>query len=126
MKTQFIITINALLLAVIGLSLLFTPQEVLTLLTGNPATLELLPFVQSAGLLYFAFAIINWYARHSIVGGIYNRPLVLGNVTHYVAGGIAFAKSLPQSHLAMHWYFTLLFLTAGCVFVVILFSDPHS
>jgi len=31
--------------------------------------------MQIIGSFYFAFAILNWMSKGSIIGGIYNRPI---------------------------------------------------
>ena len=48
--------------------------------------------VQLLGALWFAFAMVNWTARGSLIGGIYNRPVAIGNLTHFVIGAFALGK----------------------------------
>jgi hypothetical protein len=38
----------------------------------------------------------NWMAKDSIIGGIYARPLSLGNFTHFLIGGLALVKFQAQ------------------------------
>ena len=35
------------------------------------------------GALYFGFALMNWSAKGSAIGGIYARPVSLGNFAHF-------------------------------------------
>ena len=67
-------TLSAMILALIGISLILLPNEILDYLELSVSdTLELL--MQIIGSFYFAFAILNWMSKGSIIGGIYNRPI---------------------------------------------------
>jgi hypothetical protein len=42
--------------------------------------------------LYFATAMMNWTARGSLLGGIYQRPVGIANLTHFVIGALALLR----------------------------------
>ena len=92
MKSQWVMTASAVLLAVAGLAATFAPAEVLAR-AGITATAALVVAAQVTGALYLGFAMTNWMARQSTVGGIYNRPLAIGNFTHFFVGGMALLKA---------------------------------
>ena len=48
------------------------------------------------GTLYFAFALLNWTAKDSAIGGIYARPVSLGNFAHFFAGALVLVKYLTS------------------------------
>jgi hypothetical protein len=48
--------------------------------------------IQLLGAAYVAFAIVTWTAKDSAIGGIYARPLSLGNSVHFLTGALALAK----------------------------------
>ena len=74
MNTKSLMTLSAIILALIGISLIFLPKEILEYLELSVSeTLQLL--MQIIGSFYFAFAILNWMSKGSIIGGIYNRPI---------------------------------------------------
>ena len=74
MNTKSLMTLSAMILALIGISIIFLPKEILEYLELSVSdTLELL--MQIIGSFYFAFAILNWMSKGSIIGGIYNRPI---------------------------------------------------
>ena len=50
--------------------------------------------IQLLGALYFSFALMNWTAKDSIIGGIYARPISLGNFAHFFSGTVLIAKYL--------------------------------
>ena len=74
MNTKSLMTLSAMILALIGISLIFLPKEILGYFELSISdTLELI--MQIIGSFYFAFAILNWMSKGSIIGGIYNRPI---------------------------------------------------
>jgi len=57
--------------------------------------------VQIAGALYFGFAILNWTAKGTLLGGIYGRPIVLANFTHFAIGAITLLKVPGQTEAGL-------------------------
>jgi hypothetical protein len=80
-------TAASLILAAAGVFALFVPDVVLSLVNTS-VTAQLSALVQLMGTLYFGFAIMNWTAKDSAIGGIYARPVSLGNFGHFFAGGL--------------------------------------
>ena len=77
MNTKSLMTLSAIILALIGISLIFLPKEILDYLELSVSgTLQLL--MQIIGFFYFSFAILNWRSKGSFIGGIYNRPIAYG------------------------------------------------
>src|SRR5688572_12025630 len=74
-----------------GIAASFAPAEIANSLTLQSAV-ESTFLLQLVGALLFAFAMVNWMARGSLLGGIYNRPIAAGNVAHFVIGSLALAK----------------------------------
>jgi hypothetical protein len=76
---------------VAGIAASFAPSELLASL-GAP-TVEPLPvLIQLLGAMYVAFALTNWTAKDNIIGGIYSRPVSIGNCVHFITGALALAK----------------------------------
>jgi len=93
MNTKSLMTLSAMILALIGISLIFLPNEILDYLELSVSeTLQLL--MQIIGSLYFAFAILNWMSKGSLIGGIYGRPIAMANLTHFVIAGLALIKGI--------------------------------
>jgi hypothetical protein len=82
---------SSLVLGLAGLAASFAPSELLRAL-GSPAAEPLPVLIQLLGATYVAFALTNWTAKDNMIGGIYSRPLSLGNCVHFVAGALALAK----------------------------------
>ena len=93
MNTKVIMTASAVTLAVAGILLIFMPVEIANYLDlGNAKTFQLI--LQIAGAVLFAFAMLNWMARSSIIGGIYNKPIAIANFTHFAIGSLSLIKAL--------------------------------
>ena len=93
MNTKSLLTLSAMILAMIGISLIFLPNEILDYLELSVSeTLQLL--MQIIGSFYFALAILNWMSKGSLIGGIYGRPIAMANLTHFVIAGFALIKGI--------------------------------
>lgn len=82
---------SSMALGLAGLAASFAPSELLRAL-GSPVVQPLPVLIQLLGAMYIAFAITNWTAKGNIIGGIYSRPLSLGNCVHFIMGALALAK----------------------------------
>jgi hypothetical protein len=82
---------SALVLGLAGLAATFAPAELLAA-WGSPANEQTLILVQLLGALYFSFALLNWTAKGVMIGGIYARPVSMGNFLHFTMGALALAK----------------------------------
>ncbi len=112
---------SALVLGAIGISLTFLPQEIAAYIDPNhPTSFQIL--FQLLGALYFACAMLNWMAKESVIGGIYNRPIAIANFTHFLIGGLALAKvvlrtsNLPLALPILASVYTLFALLFGYIF----------
>ena len=93
MNTKILMTSSSLILAVAGIFTLFAPDVLLSAL-GVVVTAELSVLVQLLGALYFSFALMNWTAKDSAIGGIYARPVSLANFSHFFSGTLLLVKYL--------------------------------
>jgi len=85
-------TISAVFLALLGFGTLFAPQEVLSVHGTTPDNATKL-LIQMMGALYLGFAILNWTARGNLIGGIYSRPVALGNFWHFLIVSLLLSKA---------------------------------
>lgn len=120
-------TCSALILLVTGMACTFLPYDLLQALGLSGARPEAL-VIQILGGLYFGFGMLNWMARSSRIGGIYNRPIAIANFSHFFISGIALFKALAgMEHAAAPWWgLGLVYLVFGLLFARILFLDPLS
>jgi hypothetical protein len=119
MNTKILMTAAALVLAVLGLGALFAPQELLTYAGAAPAGF-LPPLVQLLAAALLGLAMIDWMGKGSKVGGIYNRPIAVGNLMHFAVGAItlvhfSFHGHVPAFVIAIAIVYTLFALAFGVV-----------
>jgi hypothetical protein len=95
-STRLLMTLSAVFLGALGVAASFLPQEILHRVGSSPDRVTT-AIVQIAGALYVGFAILNWMAKGMLLGGIYGRPIVLANLTHFVMGAIGLLEVRGQS-----------------------------
>lgn len=117
MNTKLLMTATSFVLALAGIFALFAPENLLVMLsisiTNSPSVL-----VQILGALYFSFALMNWTAKDSAIGGIYARPVSLGNFAHFFSGTLIIAKYLLSNSFNT---FILLTLILYSIFALIFY-----
>jgi len=112
MKLSPLVSVAALVDAVVGLLLLFMPRETMAVLLGAAAAgTERTGQLAAAAIL--GIAGFNWLNRYARVGGIYGRPLVLGNLLHKMTlalllVGDAARGSIPLTGVALTIVYGLL------------------
>jgi hypothetical protein len=106
MNTKLLMTSSSLTLGLAGIFALFAPDVLLALLNvpmGDPLSV----LVQLMGTLYFAFALMNWTAKDSAIGGIYARPVSVGNFAHFFAGALLLLRHQLSNELNLSILWTL-------------------
>jgi hypothetical protein len=96
MPSKLIMTVSAIFLALLGIGLIFLPAEIAAY-AGLGTSKNILLLLQTGGALYFGFAMLNWTAKGSVIGGIYNKPITLANFMHFVVGALALVKSIVRN-----------------------------
>jgi len=127
MNTKSLMTLSAMILALIGISLIFLPNEILDYLQLSVSeTLQLL--MQIIGSLYFALAILNWMSKGSLIGGIYGRPIAMANLTHFVIAGLALIKGLLANPSLSYviWSIAIIYSIFAIFFGIVAFRHPVS
>ena len=125
MNTKLLMTLSAMILALIGTSLIFLPNEILDYLELSVSeTLQLL--MQIIGSLYFALAILNWMSKGSIIGGIYNRPIAMANLAHFVIAGLALIKGILANPSLSYviWSIAIIYSIFAIFFGIVAFKHP--
>ncbi|MDC0034176.1 hypothetical protein OAJ01_00695 [Flavobacteriaceae bacterium] len=125
MKTKFLMTSSALFCVIIGILLLFLPNEIAEYLNVEPTIITIL-FLKILSALYLGFGILNWTVKGSLIGGIYNRPIALGNLLHFVVGSIELVKVISniETHREIIIFLTVLYIIFGVLFAYVLKNNP--
>lgn len=80
-------------MGVLGIVGSFLPQESAAHFGVRPDPPVVL-LIQIGAALYLGFAILNWMAKGVLIGGIYSRPVALGNFLHFAVVAIILLKAL--------------------------------
>lgn len=123
MTTRILMIASALVMAAIGLLLSFAPDEVFAALGGEAAG-PWTTILQVCGALYFGFAMMNWMAKGAVLGGIYGRPIVIGNLVHSTVGGLALLKCISQTTSPLLIGLAVAYAVFACLFGWVMFTHP--
>ncbi len=127
MNTKIIMITSCIFIGALGISFSFLPDEILSgfSITTNPIVTVSL---QLLGALYLGFAMLNWMAKASLIGGIYNRPIAIGNFMHFTVGALALVKIINKidTHSKIIISFTVVYSVFAILFGYVLLTDPSS
>lgn len=124
MNTKILMIASAAVLGVIGLAATFLPQEILQSAGAEGSGLDVL-IVQMAGAAYLGFAMLNWMARAFVIGGIYSRPVAMGNFLHFTVVALAVVKvALGGSRSIEIMIGAVVYVVFAAAFGVLLFTHP--
>ena len=125
MKTKFLMTSSALFYGIIGTLHLFLPIEIAEYLSVEPTIITIL-FLQILGALYLGFGILNWTAKGTLIGGIYNKPIALGNLMHFIVGAITLVKVISnvQTHREIIIFLTVFYVIFALLFAYVIKTNP--
>ena len=97
MNTNILMISSCIFLSILGITFTFIPDEIISSLSVTPNPISTLS-LQLLGALYLGFAMLNWMAKGSLIGGIYNRPIAIGNFMHFAVGALALIKIITKIH----------------------------
>jgi len=118
-------TAAAIVTGIAGIAFTFLPGEILNY-TDMKANGPLLLLLQILGALYFAFAMLNWMTKTSIIGGIYNKPIAVANFTHFFIGAMALIKGMisnPALPIGI-WAIAIVYAIFAILFGLIFLRNP--
>ncbi|WP_200975869.1 hypothetical protein [Echinicola sp. 20G] len=124
MSTKVLMVVSSTFMGVLGVTAVFLPQEILSLL-GEPPSVLIELLIQLVGALYFGFAIMNWMAKSTLIGGIYAKPLCMGNFTHFTIAALGLLKGINDPSLPIFiWGLTLVYVIFATWFGLVFFTHP--
>jgi hypothetical protein len=123
MNSRILMMLSAVFLALLGLLTSYWPDKVLETHGTIPDNATLL-LIQMMGALYLGFAILNWTARGVLIGGIYARPLALGNFLHFAMVGVMLAKAAITHGVIQLATSAVVFSGFAIWFGIVLFTSP--
>tara|TARA_B100000795_G_C22758264_1_gene422450 strand:- start:769 stop:1020 length:252 start_codon:yes stop_codon:yes gene_type:complete len=78
------------------------------------------------GAMYLGFAMLNWMAKGPLIGGIYDKPIAVGNFMHFGVGALALVKIISkiQIHSEIIIYLTVIYSVFGIFFAYAFRTNP--
>jgi hypothetical protein len=126
MNTKLLMISSAVVMGVAGIALSFFPEEMLNYAGANVSVFFPLE-LQVFGALYFGFAMINWMAKENLIGGIYSRPVALGNFAHFFIGAMALIKFYSaNTGMKMILVPAIIYAVFAICFGFVFFGNPLS
>lgn len=125
MNTKLLMTTSSLFLGAIGLVLIFLPEEIIFYLNIETNALTTL-LVKILSSFYLGFALLNWMTKDTFIGGIYNKPIAIGNQMHFGVGAISLLKIVfeIQSHYEIIIALTVGYIIFATGFSYVFFNNP--
>ena len=123
MFSRQLMSLSAIFMALLGLAASFLPQEFLGMIDVEISRL-LVVLVQVTGALYLGFAFLNWMARGVLIGGIYSRPVALGNFMHFAVVAIVLLKSTLVDPIPAVAVAVAVYAVFAIWFGLVLFTHP--
>uniref|UniRef100_UPI00404B063D hypothetical protein n=1 Tax=Fulvivirga sp. TaxID=1931237 RepID=UPI00404B063D len=121
MNTKYLMIASSLLLGAIGILLTFLPHEISAAIKSANTDPIILQIV---GALYFGFAMLNWTAKDNLIGGIYGRPITIGNMSHFIIGGLALIKFAFRNASPLMWAIAIFYAVFAISFGYIFMNHP--
>jgi hypothetical protein len=123
MSSRLLMTLSAIFLAAMGFLTSFMPYEVLRMHGSTPDGPTVL-LIEMMGALYLGFAVLNWTARGVLIGGIYARPLALGNFLHFAMVTVMLSREAIEHRVVPLAISAFVFAVFATWFGVVLFTTP--
>ena len=67
---------------------------------------------------------MNWMAKGVLIGGIYSRPLAIGNFAHFLIGAIALVKYAFGFQDVAVWVLAAVYTGFALAFGYVFFTHP--
>ncbi|KAA9331965.1 hypothetical protein [Adhaeribacter soli] len=124
MNTKLLMTSSGFFMAASGITLSFFPHEILQFADQKPSLVMDL-VLQVLGALYLGFAMLNWMAKGNLIGGIYSRPVAIGNLAHFLIAGLALLKAaFTMGNSPFVWALAIIYAGFALAFGLVTFTHP--
>lgn len=125
MNTKLIMAASAIFMGIMGIILSFLPHETMDYFSMGTDKFTV-QFLKILGAFYLAFAMLNWMAKGNLIGGIYSRPVAVGNFMHFAISAISLLKLLfrPETHFEIILMVTVPYVVFTAAFGYVFMHNP--
>jgi len=96
LDTRLLMASSAVYMALVGIAAALFEEELLAHFGASTTGFPVVLTGVVAGL-YLGFAVLNWMARGNLIGGVYSRPVALGNFAHFLGVAIILLQQTAGS-----------------------------
>lgn len=115
---------SAIVNGILGILITFLPQETGRFLGTVSQTGPDLLIMQLLGATLFSFGLMNYMARGVTLGGIYGKPIVLGNLAFHFIAALELIRYLFDSNPSgILWIPAILFALLATGFIKLNFTS---
>ncbi|MBW4890766.1 hypothetical protein KXQ82_13630 [Mucilaginibacter sp. HMF5004] len=124
MNTRLLMISSAVVMGLAGLALTFAPDETVKALL-IPPNMIISVVLQLLGACYLGFAMLNWMAKSALIGGIFAKPISMGNGIHFFAGAMAIIKVYSKTTMTpLLWSLLVIYTLYAVCFLYVGFTAP--
>lgn len=105
-STKTLLVASTIFNGMVGLLTSFLPQELLQRNGLSPSPINIL-LVQLLSAFYLGIAMINYLSKDAIIGGIYNRPILMGNIAYHGITSVILVKYILSQDTFSTTFITL-------------------
>lgn len=88
---------SAIVNGILGILITFFPQETGQFIGTTEMNRADLLLMKILGAALIGIAVINYLSRGTVIGGIYGKPLLLGNLVFHLVSGVGLVKFVFNS-----------------------------
>ncbi|RIV31636.1 hypothetical protein D2V08_12820 [Flagellimonas lutimaris] len=128
MNTKILMIVSSIFMMISGLGLTFVPEEISEFLNAGLNQTSIL-FLQILGSLYLGFGMLNWMTKNILIGGIYNRPLVVSNLAHFLVTSFALIKiagKYTENKFPIILTLTIIYTVLTLCFEYVFMKNPNN
>ncbi|MFY0689236.1 MAG: hypothetical protein JXQ90_18845 [Cyclobacteriaceae bacterium] len=124
MNTRILMSTSAIWNGIVGAGFLFVSAEIMALIDiQTNQAMELI--MQAFGAALLGWAMLNWMAKGILIGGIYARPVALGNFLSFTAPFISLFK-FDLDIYPFGWVLLPVYGFFAISFAKVLFTHPKT
>jgi hypothetical protein len=96
LNTTVLMSASASFMGLLGVGAALLPEQILAYL-GTPPEGFPVVLLNVVGVVYLSFGVLNWMARKKLIGGIYSRPVAIGNFAHFFGVTVALTQHVTAA-----------------------------
>ena len=125
MNAKIVMIASAVFFGLMGIGLSFLPEELYGYVSTEVNQISIL-MLQILGAAYLGFAMLNWMTRNNLIGGIYGKPLIIGNFVHFLVSFFALIKILGkiEHHFEIILVLTIIYAAFTLGFGFLFITNP--